>query len=341
MYAREVVSILKEQTASQTRQNGGARQDKTSENDVSDALPSDAVFIDSRQQLEQLIHADETDLPNDLGEALAAELRKETPKDLGEALRVAQLGTKTVKSIDPEDAVATRRASTALRTQIQGLLQSSVLTRSTIGRHGRLDSRQLHRMSVADPRIFKRNGKKQGMNTAIHILFDCSGSMRRRIKLTTQVCHAVAMALGAIDGINVGVTAFPAGTPADGGNGNPQGPTVCPILAHGELMHSRFAMSAAGCTPLGEALWWVMQHMLSLSESRKIVLILTDGDPDSFNVANDAIESGRHFGVEIYGLGIMSEAITKLLPDHSRTIHELPELASAMFSMLRGALLSK
>ncbi|MDD3311528.1 hypothetical protein [Pseudodesulfovibrio sp.] len=90
--------------------------------------------------------------------------------------------------------------------------------------------------------------------------------------------------------------------------------------------------------PLGEALWWVLQQVYPLPESRKIILILTDGDPDSFNVAFNAIEEGRRFGIEIYGLGIMSEAISKLLPDHSRTISDLSELAPAMFAMLRGAL---
>jgi len=129
-----------------------------------------------------------------------------------------------VKPLDPEDVTATKRASIALRTQLQGLLQSSVLTRSKVGRHGRLDARQLHRVSVADVRVFKRAGRKVGINTAVHILLDCSGSMRRRIKLTTQVCHAVAKALDAIDGINVAVTVFPAGAPSDGGNGNDRAP---------------------------------------------------------------------------------------------------------------------
>jgi nitric oxide reductase activation protein len=202
-----------------------------------------------------------------------------------------------------------------------------------------MDSRQLHRLAVADSRVFKRIREKQGIDSAVHILLDCSGSMRKRIKLTTQACHAVASALAAIQGINVAVTAFPAGTSLDGGNSNPQGPTVCPILAHGERMHSSFSMSAAGCTPLGEALWWLLQQMLPLSESRKIILILTDGDPDSFSMARKAIEDGRHAGVEIYGLGINSDTITKLLPDHSRTIRELLDLAPAMFGLLQSALL--
>ncbi len=339
LYAREVVSILKGTSASVPQENRGDQPGNTAVMGSPDGLPLDSVSIDSRRQLECLVHADENDLPTDLGETLAAKLRDETPVNLDESLRVAQVGIKTVKPLDPEDVAATKRASIALRTQLQGLLQSSVLTRSKIGRHGRLDARQLHRVSVADARVFKRTGRKVGINTAVHILLDCSGSMRRRINLTTQVCHAVATALDSIDGINVAVTVFPAGTPSDSGNGNDRGPTVCPILRHGERMHGDFAVSAAGCTPLGEAFWWVLQQVVPLPESRKIVLILTDGDPDSFNVALNAIEDGRRFGVEIYGLGITSETITKLLPDHSRTINDLAELAPAMFGMLRGALI--
>ena len=56
-------------------------------------------------------------------------------------------------------------------------------------------------------------------------------------------------------------------------------------------MHADFAVSATGCTPLGETFWWVLQKMQPLPESRKIILILTDGDPDSFKVAHDAIKT--------------------------------------------------
>lgn len=330
LYAREVVSILKDKAAILPPQNEASSEGKATKKGTLGRLPSEA--------LKRLINTDEVDLPDNMGEALADNLIRETPKDLSEALHVAQLGTKSAKPIAPEDARAAKRASTALRTQLQGLLQSSVLTRTKVGRHGRLDARRLHRLSVADARVFKRNGERVGINTAVHILLDSSGSMRRRIQLTTQVCHAVATALDAIDGINVGVTAFPAGKPANGSD-KTEHPTVCPIMKHGDRRHDGFAVSATGGTPLGGAFWWVLQQMLPLTESRKIILILTDGDPDSFNVALDAIEGGRRFGVEVYGLGILSESIKKLLPDHSRTINELSELAPAMFAMLRGALL--
>jgi len=338
LYAREVVSLLKEQTTVLPPENGGSNGHETAKRGSPDGLPTGAISADSRKSLERLFDAHEDDLPNDMSETLVDKLNKETPQNMDNALCVAQLGKKTTKSIQPDDVAETRRASVALRTRLQGLLQSSVMTRNKIGRHGRLDSRQLHRLSVADARVFQRRGERVGVNTAVHILLDCSGSMRRRIKLTTQVCHAVATALDAIDGINVAVTAFPGGNSVD--SGSDRGSTVCPILEHGERMHDKFAVSATGCTPLGESLWWVLQQMLPLTESRKIILILTDGDPDSSSIALSAIEDGKRFGTEIYGLGILSESITKLLPNHSRTINDLLELAPAMFGMLRGALIN-
>lgn len=338
MYAREVVSIIKAYSPSQIQQNGEVGGSQKAEKGHPGGLPSEGVSSASQEQLKQLLHASEDDLPDDIGEVLAHRLRKESPACLDEAVSIAQVGSKTTNAIQAEDMASAQQASASLRTQLHGLLQSSVLRRSKLGRHGKLDSRQLHRLSVADARVFKRNGDRAGVNTAVHILLDCSGSMRRRIKLTTQVCHAVATALDAIDGINVAVTAFPGGKPLDGGSDS--GSTVCPILEHGERMHDKFSVSATGCTPLGESFWWVLQQMQPLPETRKIVLILTDGDPDSFNVAFSAIEDGKKSGTEIYGLGIMSESITKLLPNHSRTINELSELAPAMFGMLRGALIN-
>ncbi len=337
LYAREVVAVLKEQMASQTPQDKETKSEMKASEDEAGEVPLESVSDIPGKRLKEMLLAVDDDLPNAIGEALVERLLKESPHDPNDSLQVAQLGTKPLKPIKPVHAAEAKKASVALRTQLQGLLQSSLLTRSKVGRHGRLDARQLHRLSVADSRVFRQESRKVGINTAVHILLDCSGSMRRRIQLTSQVCHAVATALDAIDGINVGVTAFPAGSPAEGGASR-DGPTICPVLEHGERMHDNFTVNATGCTPLGEALWWALLQVVPLIESRKIILILTDGDPDSFNVALDAIEEGRRFGVEIYGLGIMSESITKLLPNHSRTISELSELAPAMFGMLRSAL---
>jgi cobalamin biosynthesis protein CobT len=212
-------------------------------------------------------------------------------------------------------------------------LQTKVLARAAGGRRGRLDTGQLHRLAVSDPRVFRIKAERVGIDTAVHILLDCSGSMVRRIHLACQACYAVASALEA-SRINIAVTAFPGTQTPDGSYS-----TIAPVIRHGQKVTPNLDLSPAGGTPMGEALWWVMQEMLPLAEKRKLVLIVTDGDPDSVDCAIQAIEQGLKAGFEIYGIGITSQAIMGLLPGRSVVVNAMPELAPAMFTLLENAIL--
>ncbi|SBW10503.1 von Willebrand factor type A (fragment) [uncultured delta proteobacterium] len=112
------------------------------------------------------------------------------------------------------------------------------------------------------------------------------------------------------------------------------------ILAHGQAMHSRFSTNAGGGTPMDAALWWVMQQIHPLSEPRKIILVITDGDPDDKEAARETIRTSGVLGLEVYGIGIQTQSILNLLPDkHCRVITSINELAPAMFGMLHNALI--
>ena len=133
-------------------------------------------------------------------------------------------------------------------------------------------------------------------------------------------------------GVNLGITAFP------GVNAAKRGATVVPVLRHGEKLTTRFPEIAYGMTPMAESLWWVMQQMCLLRENRKIILIITDGEPDSIPAAQEAFKQAQKKGFECYGLGIMCSSIATLLPHTSRVIETLPQLAPALFGLLEGAL---
>jgi len=102
----------------------------------------------------------------------------------------------------------------------------NTINHDRIGRHGSISTAHLHRITVGNPRMFRSRQESQGISTAVHILIDCSGSMRRRIGLASQVCHTVVSALNPINGVSVGVSAFPA-IKARGG-ANYDEPTVAP-----------------------------------------------------------------------------------------------------------------
>ena len=92
---------------------------------------------------------------------------------------------------------------------------------------------------------------------------------------------------------------------------------------------------------MGEAMWWVMQDMLFLNELRKLILVVTDGEPDSMDCANQAIEQGGRAGFEIFGIGITSPGINVLLPGRSVVVNSMTELALAMFTLLEAAILGR
>jgi hypothetical protein len=158
------------------------------------------------------------------------------------------------------------------------------------------------------------------------------------IALAGKACFAVTSALHAIPSVSVAVSVFP-GDSFNEADGSYHWKTVAPILKHGERMHSEFSIVSNGDTPLGEALWWAMQQMQALKESRKIILVITDGHPDSRAAAKNAITTAKAIGYEVYGIGIGDNTgIHDLLPSASMTIFSLPELAASMFRMLQNAL---
>ena len=81
-----------------------------------------------------------------------------------------------------------------------------------------------------------------------------------------------------------------------------------------------------------------MQEMLPLKENRKIILILTDGVPDSIPAAQSAIKTAEKIGFEVYGLGITLGMIRDFLPKTSKVIYSLNELPNALFGLLQQTL---
>lgn len=292
----------------------------------------------AQQQLAEILHASVDDLPQHLGAMIAEALNAQQAGPNQQGFAVARAGYKHTSFLPEDVRTESIKNSVALRTRLHGLLQAITRQPCVIGRCGKLCPERLHGLAAHNPRVFLKRGEKRQTSTAVHLLVDCSGSMSgQRMELASRACYAVALALEQCRGVNVGVTAFP-------GNDTHTGITVAPILRHGERVHHKFSMTGTGYTPLGEALWWVMQHMCPLKEERKIILILSDGSPDSVPAAKHALKHANALGFEVMGLGIQDNNMELLLPPlgmPTRTIHDLPQLAPAMFGMLQKALLGQ
>jgi len=116
---------------------------------------------------------------------------------------------------------------------------------------------------------------------------------------------------------------------------------VTPLLRHGDRLTPKLQPKALGCTPLAETLWWLLPHLQSLQERRKLVIIITDGKPDDMDHAHQAIATAMAMGIEVIGLGILSPNIHELLPGRCQDITDLRDLAPAMIGMLEKNLLAQ
>ncbi len=281
--------------------------------------------------LKALFHTEGQDLPQQLGEIMAIELTNNSVEATGDALTVAVEGTRPATPLPAKQKLQALQASIALRIRLQGFLQAHTQKRRCIGRRGTLHANSLHRLQVGNARVFQKESEQQGLNTAVHVLLDVSGSMAGApINLANQACFAVATALRHLRGVNPAVTAFPAATATN---------SVFPIMRHGQPVPVMFDIRASGGTPLAGALWWVLQTMLPLKEQRKMILVITDGMPDNKLAASNALGVAQKLGFEVYGLGIRDEHITHMLPHTSRVVNDLPDLVPAMFALLQAALL--
>ena len=249
-------------------------------------------------------------------------------------MSVAVEGKLTTNELPDTLIMEAQAISRALRTKLQGLLQSQVLRRSSLSRHGKLCGHGLYRIAVHNPRLFLKNESVTGIDTVVHILLDISGSMTSRIELAGAACYSVALALTAIPGISVGVSAFPADYEED------VTATVSSLLRHGERVVNSFGIEAHGSTPMTEALWWVLGMLSIRPEHRKVVLVVTDGYPDDPETAKETITAAQRMGMEVLGIGIDAPAIISMIPG-SENITDIRELAPAMFRLLQQTMTEK
>ena len=234
--------------------------------------------------------------------------------------------------------------SRKLRATLQGLVQSERLRHSRSTAHGtRLDTHRLARVGLGETRLFLKAELKTAPNTAIHLLLDRSYSMNAnlldpngkisgtRLSMTLSASVALALALEGVPGVNVGMTAFP-GEAVD---------SVYRLLNHGQRITSRasaFTLRASGGTPMTEAIWFGAAALLRCREPRKVLLVLTDGQPDELASTLDILQRCRESGIETVGIGLGLE-VSHLFPKSVR-IHALTELRTQLFELSKTLLLA-
>lgn len=334
--ARELGAVIRRYAQSQ--ESEPAASDTQAKANPPDK-PGKRPAPESMQSLHKILADGPEGSEGDIGGMLGAVL-SQICRQSSTRLQVAVPTDKNIRALSEQEMNEARQTAIALRTRLHGKLQSTRSVRNHNGHAGKLNTRALHRLAVGDSGVFLRRGRKVAVNTAIHVLLDSSGSMMgRAMDLAGQSCFALASALHGIHGVSLGVTAFPGRMLEEGDDEFSRWQTVAPILRHSGKLHNGFGMDSAGNTPLDSALWWALQQLLPMPEQRKIILIVTDGKPDNVEAAMQAIRSALALGLEVYGIGICTAEIQRLLPGKSsQVISSIQELPPALFGMLQDVL---
>lgn len=341
-YAQEIKSCVDEfvEESERSLKQNGDLQPKTS-NDVGNKGQSATDSVQTKRSkapgnANSQSHANPTDtpIPADMAEQAAQQLQDATPEDQGKRLTVATVcSDSTIRPMPPDQKAQAVKSTTAMRSKLQGLLQASTHDRCALGRKGKLDTHQLYKVSLGQQAVFKQNSRHVALDTAVHILLDSSGSMDGLpMQLALQACYALVYALQGIPHVKAAVTSFPGDDFAD---------SVQPILTSGERLKSDtpFNVRANGMTPLGPALLWTLQQLVHLREARKIILIITDGEPDNIACVQYALRLAKALQVEVFGVGVLDHNIATLLPGKSCVINSIEDLTHKLFQVMQHALL--
>ncbi len=231
-----------------------------------------------------------------------------------------------------------------IRAALQGLVQSQTLNRSQHASRGRrMGGKRLHRLPLGETKLFQRKQAKTAPNTAIHLLLDKSESMGyqvsdsqgqpigSRMPIALEATLALALAFEGIPGVNPGVTAFP------GHNDD----SVFRLLEHGQRVNARtsaFSLAATGSTPMTEAIWFGAASLLRCREPRKVLMVMTDGQPNDTLSTLELLQRCRDSGVETVGVGLGLD-VSHLFPI-AITINDLSELRAQLFELSKSLLLA-
>ena len=241
-----------------------------------------------------------------------------------------------------KDVIST---SNRIVSKLQGLVQASRRRTGKVGRKGRsINSSRLTRILSGDTRIFNSKSDRREPNTAVHLLVDMSGSMTNDVvdhksgcvrtysDVAQRAAVAIGLALEVIPGVSPAITAF----------GSCLTNPVRSIIKHGESVKrqpEKLAVSHGGFTPLAEAMWYAAFELSKVREDRKMVVVITDGEPDCSLSFRESIEMCEQRGVEMVGIGIVNPSIKHYIKN-SIVINDINDLQGTLFDLVGQSLVS-
>lgn len=227
---------------------------------------------------------------------------------------------------------------------------------------GALSPRTLHRLCIDQPRldVFRTRSLVQGRSTAVCIVLDASGSMTARKMAVAR--DSMRVLLEALGDLKIATEAFTF-TTGHAFSLNDAVQQTGEELVQLRERFSRFSnleigvikryedpvkvamrrlpsIRGTGLTPLGEAMNVGASRIVVRPETRKIMLVLTDGRAGCEGLSQAARAHAQHVagliaeaGIELVGVGIKDDNLCEIVED-TIVVHELEELPAQLCKLL-------
>jgi Nitric oxide reductase activation protein len=295
-------------------------------------------------------NSDQADNLRQALEASAAQFEPDTFAQVAEVLSEQAEGHQGVTQLSlpqaeqamlGDEAILTLSASESaqIRARLRGMVQSSQDNRNHAKRHGlRVATHRLAASQAGESRLFIQRQPRIAPNAAVHLLVDISGSMgkpigegnRKYFHVANEAALALAMALEGIPGVVPAVSYFP---------GIHQEVSIA-LLPKQSVRHRAacFDQKPRGCTPMAQAMWFAANNLLGQKQKRKLMIVLTDGDPDDWAATHDIVDRCRRSGFELLGIGIQTRSVEKFFPQ-SIVINDVKDLKRELFEVTQQLLI--
>ncbi|MBE3864588.1 VWA domain-containing protein [Vibrio parahaemolyticus] len=297
--------------------------------------------------------SDNSDQADNLRQALEASAAQFEPDTFAQVAEVLSEQAEGHQGVTPlslpqaeqamlgDEAILTLSASESaqIRARLRGMVQSSQDNRNHAKRYGlRVATHRLAASQAGESRLFIQRQPRIAPNAAVHLLVDISGSMgkpigegnRKYFHVANEAALALAMALEGIPGVVPAVSYFP---------GIHQEVSIA-LLPKQSVRHRAacFDQKPRGCTPMAQAMWFAANSLLAQKQKRKLMIVLTDGDPDDWTATHDIVDRCRRSGFELLGIGIQTRSVEKFFPQ-SIVINDVKDLKRELFEVTQQLLI--
>lgn len=190
------------------------------------------------------------------------------------------------------------QTTSQLRNGLVRLIEDQTRSQRVTARKGRrIAKSKCSRLLVGNTRIFKRKfSERDEINCDVAVLADYSGSIGHDIKSVQTATYSLLDCLSRIEGAKTCAYGF-------GGDGIVE--IQKPNQRMDQLVKGRiFSLKSNGGTPATEAYWSSIRALNRMSGLKKVVIMITDGEPNDQTATYNIVEAMKKQGVSIIAVGV-------------------------------------